>query len=434
MFSSCEEFVQIDPPRTELVKAAVFANDATALAAMTDIYYQVGVNGYASGSIQSITYLASLSCDELVNGITYDENFQQVNENEILPINSTTTFAWSDMYSCIYKCNAILEGVEDNENLTAPVRQRLEGEAKFFRAFTYFYLVNIFGEVPLVLTTDYKVNAKSVREETAVVYEHIISDLEAAQQLLANDYLFSAGARVRVNSAGATAMLARVFLYQQEWEKAEVTATALIEDPNFELLGDLKSVFLKNSRESILQFYPMVDGYTNEVVTFLGYGSYLRPEFVADFESNDSRKDAWIENGNYAAEDYPIKYYSFDGDFSEYSVVLRLAEQYLIRAEARVKLNRITDAQADLNLIRERAGLANTSANDATTLMDAILHERKVELFTEWGHRWFDLKRTNKVNEVLQDTKTDWAITDELYPIPEAQINNSIGMPQNPGY
>jgi len=430
---ACEEFVQIEPPRTELVRASVFESDATALAAMTDIYFQAGINGYAGGGIYSVTLLASLSADEVINGITYDQNYQQVNENEILPANTLATYIWRDMYSCIYKCNAILDGVQNSERLSTPVKQQLTGEAKFFRAFSYFYLVNIFGDIPIVLTTDYKVTKDAGRESTATVYQQIVADLLEAQGLLLSDYSFSAGSRIRVNKPGITAFLARVYLYMQDWSNAEAMATTVIGDPNFSLT-DLDGVFLKNSKEAILQFYPPSDGYANDALTFLGYGFSLRGELVSSFESGDNRSGAWVENGVYSSDNYPVKYYSLDGDFSEYSVVLRLAEQYLIRAEARLKMNRIVEARADVNTIRARAGLGNTPVVSAEEVMDAILQERRVELFTEWGHRWFDLKRTGGVDGALNDIKSDWVPTDGLYPIPEVQLNNSLGMAQNPGY
>ena len=116
-------------------------------------------------------------------------------------------------------------------------------------------------------------------------------------------------------------------------------------------------------------------------------------------------------------------------------MVLRLAEQYLIRAEARAQQNNISGSQSDLNLIRNRAGLVNTAANDKTALLTAIEHERQVELFTEWGHRWLDLKRTNRADAVLGPIKApNWQPTDMLYPIPQTQIANDPNVHQNPGY
>ena len=116
-------------------------------------------------------------------------------------------------------------------------------------------------------------------------------------------------------------------------------------------------------------------------------------------------------------------------------MVLRLAELYLIRAEARTQQNNFSDAESDLNAIRNRAGLPNTTANDRATLLTAIEQERRIELFAEWGHRWLDLKRTNRADTILNTFKApNWQVTDVLFPIPASQIDINGLLTQNPGY
>lgn len=116
-------------------------------------------------------------------------------------------------------------------------------------------------------------------------------------------------------------------------------------------------------------------------------------------------------------------------------MVLRLAEQYLIRAEARVRQNNISGGQSDLNAIRNRSGLPNTTANDQGSLLLAIEQERRVELFTEWGHRWFDLKRTERAEAVLSPfALKDWQSTDVLFPIPQTEREINSRLTQNEGY
>src|SRR5699024_8636093 len=119
----------------------------------------------------------------------------------------------------------------------------------------------------------------------------------------------------------------------------------------------------------------------------------------------------------------------------EYSILFRLAEQYLIRAEARVHLGKIAKAQNDLNKIRNRAGLPNTIAHTEKELVEAIIQERQIELFTEYGQRWFDLKRTHKAAEALSPIKPNWKDTDILLPLPESELElNPNLQPQNKGY
>jgi hypothetical protein len=121
-------------------------------------------------------------------------------------------------------------------------------------------------------------------------------------------------------------------------------------------------------------------------------------------------------------------------------MVLRLAEQYLIRAEAEANEGDSTDAIDDLNVIRNRALLPNYSANVNGSLLSAILHERQVELFTEWGHRWFDLIRTNSADSVmgiiapLKHGSWNDNNDQELYPIPQTARNLDMNLTQNPGY
>jgi len=125
---------------------------------------------------------------------------------------------------------------------------------------------------------------------------------------------------------------------------------------------------------------------------------------------------------------------------TEYTMVLRLAEQYLIRAEARAQQNNLSAAQSDLNVIRTRAALSPTTANTQSTLLTAILHERQVELFSEWGHRWFDIKRTGNVDAVMGNGgacaakggvwNTNW----QLYPIIQLQLQLNPALVQNSGY
>ena len=163
----------------------------------------------------------------------------------------------------------------------------------------------------------------------------------------------------------------------------------------------------------------------------------MTPELANAFDPDDNRRTHWVGFISPGGEDYYFAYkykvrYSYDPP-TEYLKVFRLAEQYLIRAEARARQGDITGAQADINAIRNRAGLTDTPANDLNSLLLAIEQERRFELFVEWGHRWFDLKRTNRVETVLTG-KPNLDATDLLFPIPLQEILNNPNMTQNPGY
>ena len=118
-------------------------------------------------------------------------------------------------------------------------------------------------------------------------------------------------------------------------------------------------------------------------------------------------------------------------------MVLRFAELYLIRAEARAQQNKLTGANSaasDINVIRTRAGLSNTTATTQAALLLAVEKERQVELFTEWGHRWFDLRRTGRIDAVLSAVKPTWKPTAALFPIPYLEIQRNPLLTQNNGY
>ena len=160
---------------------------------------------------------------------------------------------------------------------------------------------------------------------------------------------------------------------------------------------------------------------------------------MAAFETEDNRFNDWV--GARSSNSYPVKYKNSTSlsigvtSNLEYTVLLRLAEQYLIRAEARVRQNDLTGAQEDLNAVRNRAGLEDTPNMTSESLLTAINQERRIELFAEGGHRWLDLKRMERASEVLEPLKELWEPTDVLWPIPEIEIfNNSNLLPQNPGY
>lgn len=444
---SCKKYIEVGPPKHLISASAVYSSDATATAVVRGIYSQMVNNssGFAGGGAPSVTFNCGLSSDELEN-FSNDATYISFYTNALSATNFSSIL-WSDPYKFINNANAAIEGLANSNGVTQATKNELLGEAKFIRAFCHFYLVNLFGDVPLVTVTDYRVNAVASRTPIAQVYQQIISDLKDAQQLLASDFSFSKGERDQPNKGAATALLARVYLYMGDWINAEAESTAIINNSDtYSLPGDLNAVFLANSSEAIWQLKPEALAYTNEAALFIltsappSFAS-LSSHLVNAFEPGDYRKMNWVDSiadggTNYY---YPFKYKVNSGtDLTEYSMVLRLAEQYLIRSEARANQDNIFGAQADLNIIRNRAGLTNTIAADKSSLLSAILHERQVELFTEWGHRWLDLKRTGAVDSIMTVVAPQkggtWNTNGQLYPIPLSEINNDVNLTQNTGY
>jgi hypothetical protein len=348
---------------------------------------------------------------------------------------------WKAPYSYIYQCNICIEGLQKSTGVSAGVKNRLTGEVQFVRALCYFYLVNLYGDVPLVLSSNAEVNAVLSRSSISDVYVQIVADLQAAGSLLSND-----GANTTPSSFAAKALLARVYLYKHDWSLAETTAAAVIASSKYSLQSDLNNVFKSNSTETIFQWAPVVAAINApEGNIFIPSSAAVRPTYkmctvlLDAFEPNDLRKTAWLKSVTLGGQTfyYPYKYKVYTSSRpTEYNIVLRLAEQYLIRAEARAQQSNIPGAVADINVIRTRAGLpAVSSAIGKDESLAAIEQERRIELFTEWGHRWFDLKRTNRADAVLSVVKgTNWQATDYLYPIPQSELQTDANLVQNPGY
>src|SRR5690606_2304006 len=130
-------------------------------------------------------------------------------------------------YNTIYQCNAALEGLNVSGTVDDELKKQLEGEVLFIRAFTYFNLVNLYGGVPLILSTDYSENSLASRNTKEECYQKIITDLKKAMGLLAPDY--RDGVRTHANRFAAQALLVRLYLYLEDWSRAEELASDVID-------------------------------------------------------------------------------------------------------------------------------------------------------------------------------------------------------------
>lgn len=451
MLASCEDFLKTDLSKAKVEADKVFSNNVTATSAVTGIYANFLTNNhFASGGLRSVSVLSALAADEL-NYYRTTTSFKEFQENNLSTDNANVESLWNSMYNSIYQANSILENLDKSEEVTTDVKAQLQGEAYFIRAFCNFYLLNLYGNTPLITTTDYRKNSVASRSSEATVYDQIVSDLLAAQNLLKDEYITIE--RVRPNKACATAILARVYMYRTDWENAESAATAVLTDAKYSLEPDLDKVFIKNSREAIWQLRNNYN--TNEARLFIlsGPPNTFKPlaltnSLVNTFEAGDLRKDNWIGQVTTGTTTYyyPFKYKNVGGPdsnppvpLSEYSMVLRAAEQYLIRAEARTRLGNLPGAIQDLDMIRKRAGLSLISETNPgiaqADLLLAVETQRQLELFTEWGHRFLDLKRTARIDAVLGSAKVNWIPEHALLPIPQDELDKNPRLaPQNPGY
>lgn len=456
----CKKLVEVDAPYTSVTSDNVYSTDATAIAVITGLYANMSGGSFATGT-GSLSVLSGLSADEyiLLNTEAQKGRFYT---NKLSA--NTDQLLWQEFYKYLITINTAIEKLSVSNTLTPSVKQQLTGETKFLRAFYYFYLVNLYGDVPLVLTSNYQVTSTEPRTSKAYIYRQIIVDLKDAQNLLSESFLdatllASSSERIRPTKWAATAFLSRAYLYAGEGANAEIEASKIIDNNSAFSLSALNNSFLKASlgnKEAIWQLQPVNGDWNTEdarafVINvepggFTGKDVSLDTLLIKSFEAGDERRTNWTGDTvfNGIKYSYPFKYKvaTSGSSVNEYLMVLRLGEQYLIRAEVRAQQNKLSEAIADLDKIRERAGLtliATTNPGiNQTDLLDAIFHERQVELFSEWGHRWLDLKRTGKVDAVMSIAaprkgstwSPDWA----LYPIPNYDIIQNPKLIQNSGY
>jgi starch-binding outer membrane protein, SusD/RagB family len=453
---SCKKYIQIPPPTGELVTQTVFENSSTATAAQTVIYSQMAINGES----YNLALNTGLLSDELTNWSTVP-NIIQFYTNSLKAINNPGPWP-ANAYNYIYQANAVIAGVNNNTLLPPSVINQLVGESKFLRAFWLFYLTNLYDGVPIPTSPSYTINATLARSSSDSVYAQIVSDLKDAENLLNPNFIDASDTtmtteRTRPNAWAAHALMARVYLYQGDYADALSEANLVIGNTTlFSLCPNLNSVFLMNSSEAIWQLQVPLPSTINtpDGANFILQGTpesgannnaTISPQLESSFEPNDLRQTNWIHDTAIGGTNYyyPFKYKVFSGSqVSEYTMVLRLGEQFLIRAEANAELGNTAPALSDLNAIRTRAGLLSyAGGTDQASILTAILHERQVELFTEWGNRWFDLRRSGTINAIMGGPNgvcaakggiwnTDW----QWYPVPQSERTSDPNLTQNDGY
>lgn len=486
--AGCSKLIEINRPSNTVGNDVVFKTDERATTALMTVYAQmINFNGSISLSNGALPVFAGLMSDE------YMKNYANVDpgdfmidgfyKNNIIRTNTMPDVAfWQNGYQVIFSANAVIEGVAASTSpaLTAGARNLLTGEAKLVRAFQHFYLADLYGAIPLVLTTD--INQTRTLERTPVndVYVQIEQDLKAAFQLLPADYSAAKNTRYRANKWVAAALLARLYLYEKKYQEAAEQASIVINSGGYKLVSP-EQVFKIGSEESLWQLeYSTRGGFPPPEVTFftpaMQYNKVpddykmlftdpvmfaefasggqmipqcpMTPALIGAFETGDLRKAMWTDtvpvpveppyNGKGYRFSHKTENVNLDGslDPSAYTV-MRLAEMYLIRAEARAQLGTaLGDATDDINKIRTRAGLPDIATGTREQLLAAVAQERRVEFFGEWGHRWFDLKRTGKATEVLSniEEKKPWSNDHLLLPLPQQEMINNPLLKQNPGY
>jgi len=429
--ASCKKLLDVQP--TASISADQAINDKSGVdKAITGAYYSLhDVGNYGRNQV----IVEDLAADNLAwTGTTRD--YQQIAENLIASDNAIIDGMWSTHYECINRVNNVLVRIDDIDMTTAE-RNLYTGDGLFLRALSHFNLLCYFGGIPIKTqpTIDLS-NINQARNSVAQVYGQIVADLLMAETLLP-----ATRALGRASSYSATALLARVYLTQYHYTNdpaiaalAKAKADEVIDNGGFVLAPAYIDLFNGNTTESVFEVVFDAQNYNRLAQYFFPVSLTGRYEvsppaaFVDGFRATDTvRFNASI---TFDANNLPygIKYKDYTSG-TDRVYVLRLAEMYMIRAEALAYTNgNIEDIRNDINTLRLRSGLAPTTATTYAELKLAIENERRHEFAFE-SQRWSDLVRTKRATTVLG---IDENYT--LFPIPLSEMQTNTLMTQNPGY
>lgn len=382
--------------------------------------------------------------------------------------------AWVNSYNTIKNVNMILESIED-KSFSTETKDRIIGEAKCLRAWSYFMLVQLYGDVPLrdkVVVSD--ADIAIARTPEADIYQFIFNDISDAEQKLPEE----AAKMGRVNKYVAKAIMARIYLTsagfpmgrRDNLAKAKEKALEVIHSGKYALMPTYDGVFKTEhyTKETIwARLFAAPDHYSDMHKNSVPIGSqtalYLPTDaFIASFDKGDMRKEWGIKPGYVNAKGTKVigrTYYNkyVNEEYLEQELpasntsiltwqtqLIRLAEMYLIAAEAENEMNGPAGAYQYINAIRKRA---RVSPDDPTHVPDlsglsqeqfrkAVWLERQHELYEE-GFAWFDMKRTQTFDKVQKARGDKMNVPigtyNNTWPIPDTEIlNNNI--PQNPDY
>ncbi|HNS16344.1 MAG TPA: RagB/SusD family nutrient uptake outer membrane protein [Bacteroidales bacterium] len=471
--TSCEDFLEMEPVSQGIAVENTNADsilyktanevEAALAGAYSDFkneYFQIDyyVNGDAQG-------------DDCYAGADNAANFQ-IDDYNIDAINSNVSRDWGYLYSTIGKANAVINNVEavSDPGLTSQRKKEILGEASFIRAFMYFQLVQLWGDVPLQLKEVSTISAETLEEIYPLLYPPRTAKAEVYQQIIADLEIALANVKATAENKGyatkgtINALLAKVYATQEphDWNKVKQYCDAVIAGgyslmPNFD---DLWNNSQENCAESIFEINyngGSTDGnWGAKMWRGTDWKKFNIPsnDLVKAFDEEQDviRKEAsiiWQDvTGIWSDEHWPQTNYPFlnkwrnfvEGSDQNY-IIYRLADILLLKAEALNELGDVAGAASLVNQIRTRAELPNTTASSQDAMRLAIEKERRLELVFE-GHRWYDLKRTGRAIEVINNVTgvggapIGYNLTQErlIWPIPQSELDKNVNLTQNPGY
>ena len=483
LFPACSDDFLDRPPEDTYNVDDFYQTDAEVRAAANHLYSRPWF-AFVSNVSWGIGELSS------GNARTWDARNSEFGTFAITGEHGTLTQAWESLYAVIAQANSVINTLPENvgPNVSEDVVNNALGEARMIRATAYFYLVRIFGPVPLIAdNTEYVLEPVVPRNRVEDIYEFIMRDLQFAVDNLYNRTTSPEYEVGRVSSNSAKAMLAKVYLYQENWSKAYELANEVINSGAFSLEDEYNDLFLlenENNEESVFALQWSDSGVYaegNALQSFYGPSGItgfsdgwaaLGPSISLQeaYEEGDERFYGTIMepgayypniNGGYTVPDnvnfqgtgVGIKKYvvgNVGGGMQSYpnnTYIMRYAEVLLIKAEAAIMGGGPVDEGLQaLNKVRVRAELEPL---DSYTWAD-VFQERRVELALE-GEFWYDVVRQGpefaipflaaQEKGTFDDSTTPATITSEtftptvedlLFPYPSNETQNNPALLEAP--
>lgn len=439
MFSGCEEYVEIDYPSDQIGTSNVFEDIHTANAALAGLYANLRDQyvlqaSYGLGPILD-AYTDNLDC------YFQDQNgYMDIYNNSQQASNTTIESVWRDAYRQIYIANSIIEGIDQSINLSVAEKKYIKGEALFLRSIVYFYLQQIFGDIPYTTSLDYRKNQSIGKMNADEVLIQLEQDLLEAIDLLEDDYRDVE--RIYVNKKVAELLLAKIYLTKHEYQLAQQKLADILQSPLYQFQEDLHEVFHKSGKHILWQLKPEKTGDPTQEALLYYFSNAAPRSFVLSqdlidiFDNNDLRKQTYMAKVVFNGDSWyrPHKYKNRENNTNEYSIVFRIAEVYALMAEALAGQSNFSEATQYLNKSRERAGLTPLTTLSGEEFIDELLNEKRREFFTEFGQRFMDLKRFNRFDQLI-GKKPHWSENKKLWPLPQNELLLNPNLkPQNPGY
>ncbi len=468
---SCDKYLDLKPISQgiaieNLVSDSLLYKNASELeAALSGVYSDFRneyfeLDYFVNGDAQS---------DDAYAGADNPANFQ-IDEYTIDATNTNVSRDWQYLYGTIGKANAVFNNTDATPEVDPARKLQIKAEAAWIRAYMYFQAVQLWGDVPLQLREVTSISAELLPEiypqlfparvPVADVFTQIISDFELA---VAHAPV-AAPHKGFVTKGAANAMLAKVYATMQppQWDKVNQYCDAVMAGgysllPEYDMLWNNEN---ENSAEAIFEINyegtPQSGNWGASMFRGLDWKKFNTPsnDLVAAFDAEGDviRKEASIifldVSGKWSDPYWPQinfpfvnKYRIFTGNSSQNYIFIRLADIMLLKAEALNETGDLQGAAALVNQIRSRVDLPNTTAADKAAMKLAIEKERRLELAFE-GHRWYDLKRTGRAIEVLNNVKgpngtsLGYVVTENrlLWPVPQAEMDKNTKLVQNEGY